>query len=145
MLRKNRQGFTLVELMVVIVIIGVLAALAIPRFGEASTRARLAEGPRVLAAYETGQQVALSEEGYFIGVSNLVPSISISGRWWHGVASPAATGTGTMSAVLTMTATNLGALNGKDAVVTIISNGTVTRTADTDLRTERAFANWGNW
>jgi prepilin-type N-terminal cleavage/methylation domain-containing protein len=53
MLRKNRQGFTLIELMVVIVIIGVLASLAIPRFGEASARAKVAEAPRVIASWES--------------------------------------------------------------------------------------------
>jgi prepilin-type N-terminal cleavage/methylation domain-containing protein len=45
---KNRSGWTLVELMVVIVIIGVLAGIAIPRFMGVSDKAKLSEFKPVL-------------------------------------------------------------------------------------------------
>jgi prepilin-type N-terminal cleavage/methylation domain-containing protein len=45
---KNRNGFTLVELMVVIVIIGILASLAIPRFMGVTEKAKLSEFKPVL-------------------------------------------------------------------------------------------------
>jgi len=61
MLRINKQGFTLIELMVVIVIIGVLASLAIPRFTEASVKAKVAEAPRVIASFESAFLAAVAE------------------------------------------------------------------------------------
>jgi prepilin-type N-terminal cleavage/methylation domain-containing protein len=63
MLRINKQGFTLIELMVVIVIIGVLASLAIPRFTEASLKAKVAEAPGVLKGFESAFLAAIAEKG----------------------------------------------------------------------------------
>jgi prepilin-type N-terminal cleavage/methylation domain-containing protein len=45
---RNSKGFTLIELMIVVVIIGILAAIAIPKFSQVSNNAKEAEAGPVL-------------------------------------------------------------------------------------------------
>ena len=47
---KNQQGFTLIELMIVIAILAILLAIAIPAYQDYQVRARVSEGLNVAAA-----------------------------------------------------------------------------------------------
>ena len=80
---KNKKGFTLIELMVVIVIIGILASLAIPRFTEAAKKARAAEAPRVLASYESAQLARVAEAGVPGNVSELIFQDQAATTWYN--------------------------------------------------------------
>jgi len=73
-LHTRKGGFTLIELMIVVAIIGILAAIAIPNFLRFQLRARSSEGKTNLAAIRT------AEEGYFAEFNTYV----------IGTASPAA-------------------------------------------------------
>ena len=61
----TRKGFTLVELAVVIVIIGVLAAFGVPKFLKSVERSKAAEAFQYLAAVRAAQERYISKEGQY--------------------------------------------------------------------------------
>jgi prepilin-type N-terminal cleavage/methylation domain-containing protein len=63
--QRDNRGFTLIELMIVVVIIGILAALAVPRFSIASMRAKEREADVMLRHVYSMQQAYFSERGMF--------------------------------------------------------------------------------
>jgi len=64
---KKDKGFTLIELMIVVVIIGILAALAIPRFMRATTKSKQSEAKQVLKQIYTMQHAYRQEYDAYWG------------------------------------------------------------------------------
>ena len=62
---ESRKGFTLVELAVVIVIIGVLAAFGVPQFLKSVERSKAAEAFNYLSAVRSAQERYLAKEGAY--------------------------------------------------------------------------------
>ena len=63
---KRKSGFTLIELMIVVAIIGILAAIAIPNFLRFQLKAKTSEGKTNIAAIRTAEQSYYSEFGEFV-------------------------------------------------------------------------------
>lgn len=71
-LKKSRAGFTLVELMIVVAIIGILASIAVPNYQKYQARARQSEAKVSLGALATAENAYSVEAATYSSCLNLV-------------------------------------------------------------------------
>ena len=73
----NRKGFTLVELMIVVAIIGILAAIAIPNFVSMQYRAKRAEVPANVDGIKTSEIAYDASFDEYVNQSTFYPSSTV--------------------------------------------------------------------
>ena len=111
MQNQTRKGFTLVELAVVIVIIGVLAAFGVPRFLKSVERSKAAEAFAYLSAVRAAQERYQAREGtYADNMSKLDINVSTPKYFTAGAITAGASSS--LQDSWTMTLTRLGASAG---------------------------------
>lgn len=74
---RVQQGFTLIELMIVIAIVGILASIAVPQYAQYTNRAKFSELVTHSATYKTAVQLCIQETNMLTGCSgglNGIPS-----------------------------------------------------------------------
>jgi type IV pilus assembly protein PilA len=62
-MKRVQQGFTLIELMIVVAIIGILAAVALPQYRTYTTRAKAANAITVADGFKTAVALCIQEKG----------------------------------------------------------------------------------
>lgn len=122
-LRANR-GFTLIEIMVVVLIIGALAAIAIPQYDSYIARGRIAEGISMLSELQVRQeQYYQDNRAYVSGMTPRTP-----GQYWSATCTTSATPAGIVNQLFTCTATPT-ASSGLGYVFTVDQSGAKTTAA----------------
>jgi type IV pilus assembly protein PilA len=114
-MKTNQQGFTLIELMIVVAIIGILAAVAIPAYQDYTVRAKMTEVLGVASSAKT------SASEYYSSIGRMATNAGSAGvntstlqSTYIGTIAYAAS---TTVATVTYTVANLGAATGNLAFV----------------------------
>ena len=63
----NQKGFSLIELMIVVAIIGILSAIAVPNFTRFQAKARQSEARGNLSGYYQASKASYAEFGFYAG------------------------------------------------------------------------------
>jgi len=64
-MKRRKRGFTLVEVMTVVIIVGILASVAVPLYRANIRRAMAAEGAALLGSVRTAERIYYSEHGTY--------------------------------------------------------------------------------
>ena len=124
---KNHKGFTLLELLIVIVILGVLAGLAVPVYQPAIEKARAQEALTSLSAAREASLRFFSINNTYVGIANDLsnldynPNVVVGGQTL--IFSYAASNQG--AATVTLTANRTG---GPVGTISVNQAGTIVRT-----------------
>jgi type IV pilus assembly protein PilA len=121
-MKTLQKGFTLIELMIVVAIIGILAAVAIPAYQDYIARAQVSEAVNLLASGKTG----MAE--YFADKATWPPSAtdvmgSVGGKYTQNITITASATTGTLTLEATMKSTGINASITRGTVILYTTDG----------------------
>ena len=121
-MKKVQQGFTLIELMIVVAIIGILAAIAIPAYQDYTVRAQVSEGLNLGGGAKTAVTEYYQDRGAWPANNDqagLSPAADIQGKYVATVTVTTAGGDGVVTVVY-----------GNDAHAALLDGNSITLTAE---------------
>lgn len=106
-MKHIQKGFTLIELMIVVAIIGILAALAIPAYSDYTARAQMSEAVELMSGYKAALAEYYADKGHYPTALTEVGSLSApAGKYTSTIALVTAGAVASLTATMQATGTN---------------------------------------
>lgn len=94
--RAARSGFTLIEVLIVVIILGILASIAVPQYASSIEKAKTGEAKTNLGSILTGEKLYFLENETYIDLADIAAinsnlDVDISGKYFTYAVSGAST------------------------------------------------------